>query len=274
MASDLPMPTPTVPKKPFKSFKVISFDIYGTLIDWESSIIQLLQPLVKRIPSSNRASDLYRDSERGESRFRLATHFNKFEAAVQHEQPKLKYDELLTEVYLRIAKDWEIDVNDEIKNEANKFGESVGSWAAFPDTVEACKKLAKHYKLVPLSNVDRDSFSKTCAGPLKGVDFWKVYTAQDIGSYKPDPANFEYLIKNLENDGGFKKDEILHVAQSLFHDHRPAKNAGLSSVWINRAEAGMGFTAEKRHERDEVGYGWRYATLGEFADDVEKEFES
>jgi len=273
---DLPMPTPTVPPKPLSSYKLISCDIYGTLIDWESSIISLLQKLTSRIPSSSSSSPnaIYRNSASGEGRTKLAGLFNHYEAALQSEQPSLLYGQLLTQVYLRMARDWDVSVDDEVKSEAENFGQSIGSWSAFADTVSACRRLSKHYRLVPISNVDRQSFGRTCAGPLKGIDFFAVYTAQDIGSYKPDLRNFEYLTRKVKEDAGVEKGEILHVAQSLFHDHRPAKQVGLSSVWINRQGAGMGAAegVKALHEKSEVGYAWRFGSLGELADEVEKVF--
>ncbi|KIX98146.1 uncharacterized protein Z520_06226 [Fonsecaea multimorphosa CBS 102226] len=271
-----PMPEPTVPKRPLSSYKLISYDIYGTLVDWETAIVQQLQPLVARIPSSSPLAHEYLDSTTPNAggRIKLAAKFNDVEHALQSKNPSQQYDELLRDAYLRVAGDFGIDVSEEVKEEAEKFGQSIGSWPAFPDTVDACQRLVKQgFKLVPLSNVDRASFSRTCAGPLKGADFFRVYTAQDIGSYKPDLRNFEYLIKHAKEDAGVEKEEILHVAQSIFHDHIPAKKMGMASVWINRKGAGMGGNEAIRgiHERGEVGYGWRFETLGQLADEVERE---
>lgn len=270
--SDIPIPEPTVARRPFSSFKVISYDIFGTLIDWESGIYPLLQPLVERIPADTSSEHAaYRSAE---GRSKVVGKFHEFEATLQVSQPSAIYSSILEQAYLLFAQDAGIEVNDEVKQEAKAFGASVGSWPAFPDTVDACQRLLKAgYKLIPLSNVDRESFSYTLSGPLKGVDFFRIYTAQDIGSYKPDPRNFEYLVRKVKEDAGVDKDDILHVAQSLFHDHQPAKKFGLSSVWINRRGAGMGSPggAAEMHTRGEVGYGWRYRTLGEFADEVERQ---
>jgi len=283
MSSDLPIPEPTVPRKPFTSFKVISFDIYGTLVDWEASILKLLQPLVSRIPPDSPVAAVYGEGSTADGHqaqpaagTKLAAKFNEVEAALQTEQPTLRYDQLLTAAYERLTRELDVEVTDAVKEEAARFGQSIGSWAAFPDTVAACQRLAQHYKLVPLSNVDRDSFQRTRVGPLAGVDFWRVYTAQDIGSYKPNLANFEYLIQHVKDEAGVDKDEILHVAQSLFHDHIPAKKMGMSSVWINRKGAGMGSAEgiQRVHEEGRVGYGWRFSTLGEFADEVERQFDA
>lgn len=262
------MPEPTVPRKPFSSFKVITFDIYGTLIDWENGIIDALQPLVSRIPA-NSPQSIYR-----ESRIKLAENFHEFEARLQAKHPDMTYSKLLEQAHLALFTDLGLgEVDDRERTDAQQFGARIGEWPAFIDTVAACQCLAKYYKLIPVSNVDRDSFNKTRIGPLKGIDFFRVYTAQDIGSYKPDLRNFEYLVKHVKEDAGADKDEILHVAQSLFHDHRPAKKVGLSSVWINRKSVGMGSPGGDGgfHERGEVGYGWRFDSLGEFADAVERE---
>lgn len=267
------MPVPTVPPKPLLSFKLLSFDIYGTLVDWESSIIHAFQPLLAHLPPSSTHAHLRSD------RLALAALFNSHEHTLQSEQPSLRYDMLLTQVYLRIAKELDIAYQDpaQLDLEATGFGNSVGEWTAFPDTVDACKRLAKFYKLVPLSNVDQASFQKTLSGPLRGIPFWRYYLAEDIGSYKPDLRNFEYLISHVKQDseaeGGqpIQKDEILHAAQSIMHDHVPAKKMGMSSAWIARNGAGMGGKVEDLHRQGEVGYGWRFATLGNMADAVEAE---
>ena len=271
--STLPMPTPTVPRKPLLYFKLLSFDIYGTLVDWETSIIKAFQPLLSHLPSSSPHVHLKTDH------LALAALFNDHEHALQAEQPTLRYDRLLAQTYLRIAKEFDISYADQsdFDAEATHFGNSIGEWTAFPDTVDACKRLAKFYKLVPLSNVDRASFTKTLNGPLREVPFWRSYVAEEIGSYKPDLHNFEYLISHVKQDSraegrpAIEKDEILHTAQSIMHDHVPAKKMGMSSAWIARKGAGMGGKVEELHKNGQLGYGWRFATLGEMADAVEAE---
>jgi 2-haloalkanoic acid dehalogenase type II len=267
------MPTPTVARKPLISFRLLSFDIYGTLVDWETAIVTTLQPLLSHLPSFSPHALLKSD------RIALAGLFNRHERALQAEQPTLRYDKILTEVYLRIARDLNVSYQDQsqLNTEATRFGDSVGDWQAFSDTVGACKRLSKFYKFVALSNVDRASFEKTLNGPLHGIPFWRYYLAEDIGSYKPDLRNFEYLLSHVKHDaeseGGepIEKDEILHTAQSIMHDHVPAKKMGMSSAWIARRGAGMGGQVEELHKNGEVGYGWRFATLGEMADAVEAE---
>ncbi|KAK4943988.1 hypothetical protein LTR10_016508 [Elasticomyces elasticus] len=270
MDSELPMPTPTVTVKALTSFKSLSFDIYETLIQWEKSIVEHLQPLVTYHTAS---TDRHvRDD--------LAELFAKHERNLQAESPSMKYNEILAKAYLCVASDIGAPNHDAaIEHQAQAFGDSVGDWPAFPDTVDAMNRLSKYYKLIALSNVDRDSFSRTNAGSLKDLNFWRVFTAQDIGSYKPDLRNFEYLFKHLDEDdkeeggSGITKDENLHVAQSLFHDHKPAKKLGISSVWINRKGAGTGkIDFKDAHDKGEAGYGWRFHTLGEFADEVDRQW--
>jgi 2-haloalkanoic acid dehalogenase type II len=274
--ADLPLPAPTVPLKPLTTFKLLSFDIYGTLIDWESSIIQSISPLLSHISPSSPHANKY--SASGPGRIALAALFNSHEHDLQASNPTLRYDKLLTEAYLRLAQEFDVEITDAVRSDAEKFGLSVDQFQAFPDTVDAMKRLAKHYKLVPLSNVDKASFTRTCSGPLNGVPFWRVYVAEEIGSYKPSLNNFNYLIEHVKSDSqsegnkGIEKEDILHVAQSLQHDHVPAKKMGMSSVWVNRSGAGMGGRAEEWHQRGEVGYGWRVGSLGELADLVEEEF--
>ena len=148
--------------------------------------------------------------------------------------------------------------------ECARFGESVGTWPAFPDTVNALHRLSKKYKLVVLSNVDRTSFSKTNAGSLAGFPFDLVITAQDVGSYKPDPRNFEYMLRTVHDKFGVVPSEVLQTAQSQFHDHHPARSAGIKSAWIDREGATMG-------NLEENVYNWRFRTLGEMADALEAE---
>ena len=111
------------------------------------------------------------------------------------------------------------------------FGQSVKSWSAFPDSAEALAYLKRHFKLVMLSNVDNESFAASNSRLV--VTFDAIYTAQDIGSYKPDHVNFQCMIDSLKQMG-IAKSEILHVAQSRFHDHQPANRMGLRSCWIDR----------------------------------------
>ena len=121
--------------------------------------------------------------------------------------------------------------------------------------------LKQHFKLVILSNVDRTSFAGSNA--RLGVAFDAVYTAQDIGSYKPSPRNFEYMLAQL-GELGHEKTDILHTAQSLFHDHAPAKAFGLASAWIDRRHDREGFGATM-NPGEPPGYDFRFTSMAELA---------
>jgi 2-haloacid dehalogenase len=208
-------------------FRVLSFDCYGTLIDWESGIWAALQPLIQ-------ANDFKISREAA-----LAA-YGTIEPAQEHETPDLIYSELLVLVHAKMAAAWELASTPALDT---AFGNSIPQWPAFPDSAEALAYLKQHYKLVILSNVDRASFAGS--NPKLGVTFDAICTAEDIGSYKPDPRNFQYLIREIEKLG-LKKADILHTAQSLYHDHVQAEAAGLARCWINRrGDTGTGSGATK-----------------------------
>ncbi len=125
-------------------------------------------------------------------------------------------------------------------DECLAYGRSVGDWPAFPDLAASLQYLKQHYKLVILSNVDNASFA--LSNRQLQVDFDSIYAAEDIGSYKPDLRNFDYMLENLASIG-IKKSEVLHTAESMFHDHAPANKVGLKSAWIYRRHADQGFGA-------------------------------
>jgi 2-haloacid dehalogenase len=226
-------------------FKVLSFDCYGTLIDWESGILTGLRPLARR-------AGLTLDGET------ILAQFAAQESDQQAATPDMPYASLLRVVHARLARVWGV-ADDAAENE--RFGASIGDWPAFPDTVKALRALRQRYRLIILSNVDRASFAMTL--PRLGVMFDAIYTAQDIGSYKPDPRNFAYLIERLTEDG-FRKSELLHVAQSLFHDHAPANAIGLASAWIDRRHGATGWGATVPPP-DGVRYDFNFESLADLA---------
>jgi 2-haloacid dehalogenase len=197
-------------------FKALTFDCYGTLIDWETGIWNALQPLLCQV-----GLDIERENA-------LAA-FGLYEMAQQEQTPSLRYCDLLSVVHARLAKAWGADIHAEMND---RFGASVPDWPAFADSGESLAYLKRHYKLIILSNVDRKSFA--ASHEKLGVSFDAIYTAEDIGSYKPDPRNFAYLLEHLQADFGIGRNEILHTAQSLIHDHVPAEKACLARAWIDR----------------------------------------
>jgi 2-haloalkanoic acid dehalogenase type II len=231
-----------------KDHRLLCFDVYGTLIDWEGGILTALEPILSKTPTKF-------------TREHLLTVFHELESTQQKATPKMPYTDLLATVHPILAT--RLGLNPPSKEESQTFGNSVGSWPAFPDTVEALRRLAKHYKLVVLSNVDRASFAKSNAGSLQGVPFDMIITAQDIGSYKPDLRNFEYMLTAVEREYGIPPSQVLQTAQSQFHDHQPARKVGIRSVWIERVGATMG-------NLEDPIFDWRFGTLGEMADALEE----
>ena len=203
-------------------YRVLTFDCYGTLIDWEGGIWDALQPVIM-----HGGSDVTRDA--------ALLAFAKFETAHERDHPNLRYPDLLARVHRSIAESLGIETSDAL-DEA--FGASVPLWPAFADTADALRILKRHYKLVILSNVHRDGFA--ASNRKLGVEFDAIYTAEDIGSYKPADANFEYMLAHLKSDFGLDKSDILHTAQSLHHDHTPARRFGLANAWIDRQRLSQG----------------------------------
>ena len=205
-------------------FRVLTFDCYGTLIDWESGMVRALQPLSARV-----SRHLSRDAV-------LEAH-GRHESSQQGFTPTRPYRELLAIVHKRLAEEWGVQAT---WDECLAYGDSIKDWPAFDDSAAALQYLKKHYKLVILSNVDNASFA--FSNKRLQVEFDAIYTAEDIGSYKPSLRNFEYMVAKLEGLG-VAKSEILHTAESLFHDHVPANSMGLASCWIHRRHDRPGFGA-------------------------------
>lgn len=235
--------------------KVLTFDCYGTLIDWESGIWDALQPVLM----ANERTDVDRNTG--------LRAFARHETEQERANPELLYPQLLERVHADIADELGLKSTTQMNQD---FGASVPLWPAFPDSADALRILKRHFRLVILSNVNRDGFA--ASNRKLGVDFDAIYTAQDIGTYKPNPANFEYLIEHLSSDFGLSRSDILHTAQSLHHDHVQAKAFGLANAWIDRqrlSESGdWGATAEvpERPATD-----WLFFTMMEMAKAVEKE---
>lgn len=201
----------------------LTFDCYGTLIDWESGIWDALQPL------------LTWNQEESVHRAMALAGFAAEESRLQAAEPERPYPLVLEAVHARIAARFGLRTTSELDR---AFGASVGHWPAFPDSADALRRLKRQFQLVILSNVDRAGFAESQR--KLGVSFDAVYTAEDIGSYKPSDRNFEYLLEHVRADLGVGPDQILHVAQSLFHDHVPAMRHGLATVWIDRQGLSMG----------------------------------
>jgi 2-haloacid dehalogenase len=205
-------------------FTALTFDCYGTLIDWESGLCEALETWVKGRGIAADTAEV------------LAT-FGAFEAKHQTATPEALYPEILAAALRDIGAQFGAEPT---AAEQIAFGRSVQDWPAFPDSAEALAYLKRYYKLVIVSNIDRESFRLSNA--MLEVEFDHIITAQDVGSYKPAPGHFTRMLADLaEVDIG--KEKILHTAQSLFHDHVPAKQLGLTTLWINRRAGANGWGA-------------------------------
>jgi 2-haloacid dehalogenase len=196
-------------------FSALTFDCYGTLIDWETGILAALRPWAV-------AHRVEVDDEE------LLAAFGRAESRHEADDPTAPYPRILAGVLEDLAEELGTAANPE---EAAGFGDSVKDWPVFPDSPEALAYLRRHYKLVIVSNVDRASFRHSNA--RLGVTFDAVVTADDAGAYKPAPNHFHLALARLA-EMGVAKDQVLHVAQSLYHDHVPAKRLGLRTMWVNR----------------------------------------
>ena len=207
----------------YDDFKFLSFDCYGTLIDWESGIWNAFQPVIL----FNNRNDLTRE--------KVLRNFALLESEQQKKTPSMLYSEILFNVHKKFTEENELKSTDELDK---NFGSSVPFWPAFADSADALRILKSKFKLVILSNVNVAGF--TSSNRWLGVEFDEIYTAEHVGSYKPNPSNFEYMFDNLKKAHDAEKKDILHVAQSLFHDHVPAKDFGMNTVWIDRQNLSKG----------------------------------
>ncbi|MBC8741497.1 haloacid dehalogenase type II [Paraburkholderia sp. UCT31] len=227
-------------------FDTLTFDCYGTLIDWESGILEGLRPLLERARTPLTRHEVLEAHARHES-------------SQQNFTPAKRYQELLPIVYKRMAEEWGLPYTHE---ECVAYGQSIGNWPAFADSAVALQYLKKHYKLVILSNIDNESF--TFSNARLQVEFDAIITAEDVGSYKPSPRNFEYMLQKLDQRG-IKKEKILHTAESLFHDHKAANEFGLASCWIYRRHSQPGFGATM-NPGSQPDIDFRFDSMADFVD--------
>jgi 2-haloacid dehalogenase len=226
-------------------YDALSFDCYGTLIDWETGLLSVLAPWAREA-----GLDLT-DEE-------LLVAYADNEERVEREHPTALYPTILAESFRRIGTSLGAVVSDEW---ADKLGASVPLWPAFPDSPDALESLADDYKLIIVSNVHREGFAGS--NPRLGVTFDKVITAEDVGAYKPAPNHFEALDAALA-EVDVPRERLLHVAQSLRHDHVPAKRYGLASVWINRRHDRPGWGATPEPD-EEFSYAMEFSSMADFA---------
>jgi 2-haloacid dehalogenase len=204
-----------------KQFDFMSFDVYGTLIDWETGIVQALRPILQSHGlewSNDEILDAFAANE-----------------SIAQQPPYARYRDVLTEVLERIGADNNFRPT---TDDLLAFSSSVPDWPAFPDSPESLAILKQHFKLAVITNCDDDLFAES--RKKLGVEFDIVVTAEQAGMYKPGLRPFHMTIERI----GGNTDRLLHVAQSMFHDHEPGKRLGLTTVWINRRhdKPGLGAT--------------------------------
>jgi 2-haloacid dehalogenase len=203
----------------FSRYKILTFDCYGTLIDWESGIFSVLRPILaahgKSIPDAQ-VLEMYGEME------------------AKAEQGEFRnYRDVLQLVVSGFGKHLGFEPSDE---EKRALPDSLANWLPFADTVNALERLKSKFKLAIISNVDDELFAAT-ARRLK-VNFDHVITAQQARCYKPGADIFKLALKTI----GIPPQQVLHCAQSVYHDVIPARSFGMSSVWVNRPSprAGVG----------------------------------
>jgi 2-haloacid dehalogenase len=203
-----------------ESFEVLTFDCYGTLIDWEAGILAAIRPTLDRQGVTLIDDDLLE---------RYARHEAELEGG-----PYQSYRGVLAGSFGALANELGVEVSAE---ELSAFAESVSDWPAFPDSADALQRLAHRYRLGVITNCDDDLFA--ASAQHLGVTFEWVITAEQAREYKPRPAPFLLALKTIE----VRPERILHVAQSLYHDHVPAREVGLATAWVNRRHGRPGFGA-------------------------------
>ena len=222
----------------WNSFEYVSFDCYGTLIDWETGILGYLRPLLrsKGVDATDAA---------------ILNLYSEFEPREQS-GPYRRYREVLASVVRDFAAEFNFEVHDA---EAAGLAESIANWQPFPDTVRGLEQLKSKYKLAILSNIDGDLFALT-AKRLQ-VPFDLVATAQQAQSYKPSLGNFKLLLER----SGVSREKLLHAAESLYHDVVPAHEMGITTVWVNRRQGRPAAATRLAHAVPDL----EVASVGELA---------
>lgn len=201
----------------YDQFKILTFDCYGTLIDWETGILNVLRPLL--IEHGVAVGD-----------DQILETYSEIEAAIEAGSYK-PYRAVLSGVMVNFGQQFGFSPK---PHEFTALADSIADWPPFEDTIDALKALKSKFQLGIISNIDDDLFKGS--NKQLQVEFDHIITAEQVGAYKPSLKNFEFAVERIR----LPKENILHVAQSLFHDHVPAKQFGLRTVWINRRRSQVG----------------------------------
>lgn len=204
----------------FSRFSTVSFDCYGTLVNWEAGILPALHGVLSRNGQSLGDAS-------------ILELYGEFEAEAES-GPYRRYREVLQSVVRSFGERLGFEPG---SDDLRSLSESVPAWPPFSDTVAALGQLKKRYKLAIISNIDDDLFAQT--RKHLGVEFDAVITAEHARSYKPSTTNFELALRALN----LSPDRLLHAGQSIYHDVIPAQSLGISTVWVNRKSARPGVGA-------------------------------
>jgi len=198
-------------------YEVLTFDCYGTLIDWETGILGALKPILTNHGFQLTGAEILR-------------RYADAEAEIESGQ-YLPCRDVLSRVVSKLGESLGFEPSG---SEKDSLARSLGTWPPFPDTIESLRRLKERFKLGIISNVDRDLFEQSASLMKTGFDW--VITAEDARSYKPSHNNFEHAINTI----GVPVERVLHLAESLRHDVVPVKELGLSVVWVNRSRGRNG----------------------------------
>lgn len=232
-------------------FKILTFDVVGTLIDFEAGIVNYIRPIAEK-------ADVTLDDEA------ILLAYGKAEGIEHERTPGLPFTEMMEPCYMAMAADLGLPTDDASRD---GFRKSIPEWPAFPDSVAALKRLAKRYRLVAMTNSDNwafDCFSKTLDQP-----FHDKVTAEDVESCKPDPLFFGFA-RGLQSPNGLRLADYLHVAQSQYHDIGVAKSLGYATCWIQRRKGREGFGASPAPVEIATP-DYHFSSLVELADAVDAE---
>jgi 2-haloacid dehalogenase len=209
----------------FSRFEILTFDCYGTLINWEDGILRCLRRIVAEHGQEIDDATILRL-------------YGDFEASAEHGEYR-SYRKVLNSVVRQFGKQFGFTPSEE---QVRSLAESLKEWTPWPDTVEALRLLESRFRLAIISNVDDDLFAAT--RPQLKVEFSQIVTAQQAQAYKPSLKIFELALRRID----VPAHRVLHVGQSLYHDVIPAQSLGLATVWVNRPSARKGVGAVKAAE--------------------------
>lgn len=206
----------------FSRYEILTFDCYGTLIDWETGILAALRRILsahgKQIDDAT-LLQLYGDFEQRAEQGTFQSYREVLKLVVRQFGEELKFPPA--------------------RAEEEALPESLCTWKPWPDTVAALQQLKTRFRLAILSNIDDDLFAAT--RPQLGIEFDEVVTAQQAQAYKPSLKIFELALSRIQAPAH----RVLHVGQSIYHDVIPAQSLGLATVWVNRPSARPGVGAVK-----------------------------